>query len=49
MILKTLSIFSQNVRKSRLLTNTILENNKNLTSYLFKNFSSQLFAKFWAL
>ena len=28
MILKTHNIFSQNVRKSRLLTDTILENNK---------------------
>ena len=28
MILKTLNIFSQNVRKSKLLTNTILENNE---------------------
>ena len=29
MIIKSLKLFLQNIQKSRLLTNTILENNKN--------------------
>jgi len=41
MIIKSLKLFLQNVQKNRLLTNTILENNKNF-NILFMNFLGQL-------
>ena len=36
MIIKSLEIFSQNVRKNKLLTDSILENNKNYNIILIQ-------------
>jgi len=35
MIKQSLTIFSQNIRKNKILTNIILENNKNIADIIF--------------
>ena len=48
MVLKTLKIFLQNVCKNRLLTDTLLENNKEFDIFLFRNCLGPLFTIFQA-